>query len=688
MSSKAPIYDVVKEYGDDLTRLSSSPGWAVCVVRLGLPLSYSREKGKSVTTDVSQGAHLRGPNLIITSDCISLNVSGSKDSHTKTLVAELRQTDHNYLVEILPGDWVLAWMVHDETALEELLKRVKEANPDKPCNGFDDGFKFLGRVDGVRKRMHLDRSSGMKTSSVTMTAIGFRELDTQFFYDSYLSKNDDSTIGSWLTQVGLDLEVLFSVDIKKGEKNNSRKLIAALLDLLVGKGVKNNKVNAAEQEVQKNGQSQFGSLQATAGAGTTASGQEAPFSYLVPRVVGALMGKKAEDASKNGGIMSYADILETLMGVQTYNASAGGNESPGTLLNPTISSESWPARMYTGKDLLGSFLPVMPQFTNKPLWSVLQQFLNETINEMYTAMRVNPAGQVVPTLVVRQIPFTTEAFHDTSQDVVGAGPKPQAVDTTPFLTVPRWKLHPVMVNDLDIGRSDATRINFVHIYGQDANLSADGQVTFTQQLVSNPPSRDDLDIQRSGLRSYMTTVACTLRDQVGRTPGTWMALVADWTIGSQYTLNGTLSSVGIRAPICEGDNLEFDSVVYHIQSVSHHCMIEANGGKSWSTTVTLTNGMRSDGVSDVDSVKFPMYPGLKAADNTALDPGLSIDDKYDRTDPRVKDGDLVTPQPPGGTDNSREMTDDEFMQALAGVKAPEGPTFGPDSSGGGGLDDL
>jgi hypothetical protein len=67
--------------------------------------------------------------------------------------------------------------------------------------------------------------------------------------------------------------------------------------------------------------------------------------------------------------------------------------------------------MYTGTELLGTFLPVMPELTNKPLWSVLQQFLNPTVNEMYTCLRVNKDNRVVPTLVVRQIPFTTEAFQ-------------------------------------------------------------------------------------------------------------------------------------------------------------------------------------------------------------------------------------------------------------------------------------
>jgi hypothetical protein len=319
----------------------------------------------------------------------------------------------------------------------------------------------------------------------------------------------------------------------------------------------------------------------------------------------------------------------------------------------------------------------MPNFTNQPLWSVLQQFLNPTINEMYTCLRINPQGIVVPTMVVRQIPFTTEAFDATIQSTI----IPFAASTstplvTKFLALPRWRLHSAMVDHIDIGRSNATRTNFVHILGQDATSYE--QNTFSNQLVNNKPIRDDLDIQRSGLRPYMTTVAAVNKDNVGNTPSIWMALVADRMIGSQYTLNGTISSVGIRAPIAEGDNLEFDGVVYHIESVTHHASIGGNGERSFTTTLTLTNGIRSDGVTDTGpqgppgtssggsgggsgTPQFPIYPGFLPTDQTAHDPGINFDDTFDRTPPAVAQGDLVTPQPPGGPVKAINTSSDDDL---------------------------
>lgn len=670
--SRAPYYDLLQDFGDDPESASTSPHWVVAVVRLGLPLSFSRKEGKSVTTDVSQGARLRGPTLLLASDCFALTVTGDKDSHTKSLVAQLKQTDHNYLVEILPGDWVLAWMVADETKFLDLMARIARANPQDPCNKFDDGLKFVGRADSIRKRVSLSKDVGVKTTSVTLSAVGFRELDTQFYYNQYLSENDQSA-GTWLTKVGVNLDAVFGASLKDGQKNNSRALISTLLDLLVGKGVKGQKVNQAQVTVRQLGHEDAGSLQQTAGGGTLSDGTEAPFAYLVPRQVAALLGVTQQGVSKHGGITSYADILATLMGVQKYSENGDGKDQRSTLLPRLDDGQSTDNRMTTSSELLGTFIPVMPPFTNKPLWSVFQQFLNPAVNEMYTALRPNRAGRIMPTMVVRQIPFTTDAFDFA---MANQPPKPPYRDTrvevTRFLELPRWKLPSVIVQDVDVGRSDATRFNFVQVYGQDVNQAEN--VTFPQQTAVNPPVRDDLDIQRSGLRSYVTTIACAIRDTVGKTPSTWIALVADRLIGSQYTLNGSISTYGIQAPIAEGDNVEWEDTVYHIESLTHHCAVDGNGAKTWTTTITITNGMRSDGVSDTEAVggggssgsggssnDLPIYPGFRPEDNRVYDPGVSVDDKYERQAPSASQGDLADPNatPTNAPDNSEDMQPSE-----------------------------
>jgi hypothetical protein len=57
-------------------------------------------------------------------------------------------------------------------------------------------------------------------------------------------------------------------------------------------------------------------------------------------------------------------------------------------------------------------------------------------------------------------------------------------------------------------------------------------------------------------------------------------------------LNGTLECVGISEPIAVGDNLEFDSVVYHIEQIVHNASINPqNGMKTFRTTLSLSHGV-------------------------------------------------------------------------------------------------
>lgn len=675
----APTYDLVRDFaGPDadpktVVNVSTSPHWCLCVVRLGLPLSYSRREKKSITNDVSQSAKLRGPNLIIASDCVSLTVNGSKENHIKALSAELKNTDHNYLVEILPGDWVLAWMVNDETTFQNLLERIKKADPSDPCNQVGDGLKFIGRVDSVRKAVHLERSSGTKSAGISITAGGFRELDYSFYFEMSLGDQSlaSGSLGDWLARLNIDADALFAIDQKTGQKNNCGQMITALLDLIVGRGL-GNRVN----DIARSGQAGAANLQQFTGSGAGANG-EAPYAFLVPSAVGALLGMT--DASKPSQMLSYADTLTMVLGIQKYSGTTIP-QRPELAFVPDNSADSTINRIQTNDPLLGTFHPAVPDFANRPLWALLSQYLNPAINEMYTCLRINPQGRVVPTLVVRQLPFTTEAFPAADNAVDGGsfGPQGESITVTRFLDLPRWKMHDVLLNAYDIGRSDQSRVNFVHIYGQETSEVYGGPTT-AQQLVQNPPIRDDLDIMRSGFRPYMMTVPCATQDSVGQAPGVWMALAADHLIGSQYTLNGTVQCLGISAPICEGDNLEMDNTVFHIQSISHRCGISPDGTKNFQTTMTLINGMRANGNSDGADGEHPIYPGFQNWDNTTYDPGLSMADRYDRTPLQLKQGDLATTASHAAVANDSSVSVLDAIDPILDAEQTYGPEEAPSS---------
>ena len=647
-------YDLLQEFdrGPAPDLLSTNPHWIVAVIRFHQPLTLSRPKllsgSTSVSYDQDNGTVTKTKSILILDDCLSLSVTSSKDSHVWTLQAAMAGSK-NYLSEILPSDWVFAWIVNSEAKANDLKSRIKQF---QPCNAFDDGLKFIGRVQSIRKSLNIDPTTGLKMMRYQLQALGGREFDSMIFYDPQLAE-EEASIGQYLAKLGIALTSIFdaaSEDSARGEGGISgAKMISTLISLILGKGVP----------------ARFaapGGLQIAEGL---TSVEEAQYAYAVPHEVGELLGRPR--ASKHSGVYSFADIFDLLIGIQKYSSQEGNSvQSLAVFIPDGLVKDSVPEylrrdddvqpsnRWATPKDLKGTYQPRPVPLVNVPVWSVLDQFLNPTINEMYYTLRVNPEGRVVPTLVARQLPFSTPSAAGSMGN-----------DATGFLELPRWVAHPALVESFDVGRSDATHFNFVHVYGQaSAEMSGLGM---TEQIIRSPPIRDEQDIKRNGIHPYMETVSCSINDTVGG-PKVWMSLIADFLMGQQFTLNGTIAMRGISAPICPGDNLEFDDTVYHIETVAHLCSIDPLGHKSFTTALSLTHGLRSDSkqaqgrVPPSHSEDIPIatpafdpsalytdqttnatdvvthqavdngvnpdlyiYSGIAASDGTAHDPGLTVE---------------------------------------------------------------
>lgn len=657
MPSKAARYDIIREYQreikDDTTgvtdssHINFSASWAIAIIPLGQPVTYSRKTGKSVGSVVEGAFTRRAKPLIIIDDCVSMTINNPKRSHTKSLQATLKNSGVNYLNQdvVLPGDWIFAWCWNNNEDQAKVLKSVLDGGP---ANGFDDGLKFVGRVHNIRKQVRVN-ADGMRDSSYSLQAIGFEELDTQFFYDFALATavatSEKSEITSFMAQIGLDFSKLADAEQQRAGniKDNVSYLMETLVDIILGKGV-SSEVNVpseraidAQQQLNPSVALATDSLKLVPQAN-----REAPFAYLVPVSVASILGRDTSEKSKSG-VFGYADIMDTLIGAQQFESTTENsslNNNSGTfspkLFYPEIDSTSTKSRKRTNILLKGTFLPVNPSFVNRPLFQMLQQYLNSTINEMYTAMRTDENGAVVPTLVVRQIPFSTEAAAENPD-----------FPLTRFLSMPRWVIHPTMVSTLDVGRSNATRINMIHIYGDASTYGSND--TVTSQMVRNPPIYDQVDIQRSGIRARMQTVNCALEDEK-RTDGAriWMEAIADWTMGSQYTLNGTLQCCGIQSPIAEGDNIEFEGIAYHIESITHSCSIVGDGIKSFKTSLELSNGMPIDQGDAEVLVDFPRYPGFTNKKPTP-DGSLEQEFNFAPTTTTTGDAEILTSQDPGET---------------------------------------
>lgn len=593
-----PSFDLIQEFGisDPMAgeAICVDPYWIIVVMRTQYPLTYSRVAQTSFSRLYEDAVRLRGKPLIITDSCVQISTSNSKNSHLTNLEASLLPDDRlNYMSEILPGDWVFAWMMNDRATFDRVLKNLNEG---KPCNGFYDGLKFMGRVGGVRKLLAQDPSSGIRRVSYSLNAAGFTEFDATLFYEPHLAERIKN-LGEYWARITGQLNKMIDQNTQGIGVTDA---MLFFLDTLLGQGIPRNLGRGNDDP----------RLRAT-------TGLDAPYAYIVPASVGSIIGKT--DKSKPGGLLSAADLLEFVYGVQNYAeleisddqrqlmGEEGADASivqAGQIFNP-VGTRAGGSRRWTGVDLLGVFLPTIPQFTNKSVWTVLSQYLNPAANEMYTCLRVNPLGQVVPTLVVRQLPFSSEKA-------------PSDLPTTKYLELPRWKLHPHLVKRADVGRSDSLRMNFIHVYGDPGPIKND---IASRQIVAYPPIRDDLDIARSGLHPYQMTVQCAEKDILTGGPQKWMALLGDILMGQHLTLTGIIELVGIKSPICPGDNVEWDGVVFHVESVSHTCAITPAGFKSFSTTLSVSHGLSAEPSSD----ELSLYPGLAQDSMRAFEPGLTVE---------------------------------------------------------------
>ena len=204
---------------------------------------------QSDSGDLSKGASLRADlPLLISDDCLQLNISMSKNAETKSMNFTLKQTN----VNLFAGDLARRLghgvdPVNNRTDYESLLSRIPDIATGKTkdtngktvsANNFNDGLKFVGRIDDVYKDITIDPQSGTKMSSFAVKCTGFQEMETYMYYDYALATSDaqGGNFG-WMARFGVSTDALFGKQSEDGiEPNNINNIIPILLDLVLGKG--------------------------------------------------------------------------------------------------------------------------------------------------------------------------------------------------------------------------------------------------------------------------------------------------------------------------------------------------------------------------------------------------------------------------------------------------------------------
>lgn len=559
-----------------------APFWLAAFIPFSYRDTYNRNPAHPGSLDELQGqpnaAVSEKPMIVVDSDCIVWNTSTSKDSHISSCGLTIEFTDTDYRTVIAPEDWMFFWAFDNYADYTDLKDRLTSTTKQR-VNRFNDGLKFIGRVQSVIRDLIRNPQSGLHQVAFDVQGAGFTEFDSTIYYNEAIARKYPSLL-ALMADFGTAANE-FIVNGSIDANDAIPKLFRICLGL--GPGASTKALATTDMQASPND------------------------TFLVPPTVAKMLLSDNDAQAKPVGV-TYADLVKQFIGVQQFTGSAflDLDEEDASQVSPDaavwrgfIPDYSMPVsnRTYLSPKLLtGDFLPLTLQFNKVSVWSLLKTYLNEPINEMYTCLRIDESGHVVPTLVCRQIPFS-------SNEYINAGNI-----ATSYLTLPRWEIDQALILQERTGRSNAQRFNYCQVLGISP---LEGATAGNQQInaVNNPPIVDDADVRRAGLRMYTAQAGAKViptQFSNDENPGsTWSKLMADMLFGSHLKYSGTVLLKGVQAPICEGDNCVIDGVIYHIERIQHSGSIGADGRKDFTTTLSLSNGISTESNDD-----FVVYPDL------------------------------------------------------------------------------
>lgn len=597
----------------------TSPFWFVVIV----PFSYVKTADKGKIADLENGigdvsafsgddAIQNDPPFLLTNQVINWQTKSSKSSPTIMASFRVAPGKYDWARITHAGDWVMLWAFDSFPDYQRELARVSEIIKGQQ-RGFDfvveqriqdsvgggasdSGLKFLGRMNSPRRHRSVDPGTGRIEVGYNITAQGFGEFLSQMvFHPSFNDKNaveKDSSLSA-LSQIGRELYLYASEHNSLGTAAWQTYIIDAFLGEGASKRARDKNDPLGDHSLFKNNR------------------------YMIPPVVLGLIGKESIAPEP-----VYARLLDCFMGIQA----------------PSDDYE-----LKSAGELTGSFPPSLAQFQNASCWQILDTFSHKPINEMFVTLRAGSDGVILPTYVIRQSPFTSQEFQR------GSG-----ILCTSFVDLPRWVIDPAMVMSEDLGASDSYRTNYTATTGvveADDNRSSGKDI----KEAKSPPVFCSADVLRNGIRirADQTNSLVTNNNwaanysKAPKIPDTKKnginKFMADIHIDMHLKWSGTLTLKGVQQPICIGDNLEYDGVLYHIEDVSHMGYIETGTGrKHFTTTLLLSSGISVQ--SDEEGIT--VYPHEAIEDHSHSHGNLNFESRKD-----VVDTEFINDKPKTGSEH-------------------------------------
>lgn len=518
--------------------------------------------GVNNNSSTGKGLGTREKPYAIHSDILNIAFINTKAQLTPTFTATLTMGDINYVTAIHPGDFAFLNMVNFQTKSVEIASRAVNL---EHINGAEDGFCGVFKIQTVRQVLSTD-ANGTKTYLCQIAASGFTEFNNILCFNP--------SIAAAFAQKGQDLSQFYVGDYFSERLKSVTSIHETIQDIMVVLIGESRKHDAKTEN--------YGNKH-----------------FKLPANVGKLLGRS--------GIQYASEMYNYVTGVWANNNASDGF-FPGFSSGSARGGNSVVSNFFqTTTPIQGDALIGLDDWNNVTAWSIIQQYINSAVNEIYTCYRVSPDDEtkVMPTVVIRQKPFTSPDFEE------------QGMPITRFLDLPRWVLNPDLVFSSVLGFEEAARINFVQCYTR--RIAANAKDDHAAQIELGNFFYDTADIQRNGLKPYVISSNFDFqnkgKDQFRAAP--WARLNADWVIGAHLKAAGTIDCAGIEDPVCVGDNLAYDGTVYHIETVAKNMQIGMDGKLRFTTSFKVSYGV--DETIGGDSNSYPEMEDLDSQINRVND---------------------------------------------------------------------
>lgn len=620
-----------------------SPSWLVII----LPFE---EPAASYNPDLNQAMKTK-PAIVIQNDAISISVSRPKNSFAKTASVSVKLTDTNYQNACSTGDWIFIWMSDYQEDIDRLVSIFYGASRGS-LNDWESGLKFAGRIidigagesvasggtyvqtQNIQAQMFVELASSLYYTFIRQSIVNFAvatpsgaesQTDTAPIEQQFNERNIRAALGNTSKN--------FLQMFQLGTATRPDEIISNLIVLTMGVTASQNLANRPEMPL-----------------GTPND------AIMIPSEVARIFGRPQKKYLWENYLIQLGMQKYSNRGTSVWEKFQPDVDSSKLDRGDIRNTVFW----YSPVRLKGVTPYYPPQWNNTSIWNVWSQYLHNELNEMFTCLRINANNQIVPTIVVREQPWSTGLFNylqngrpmdnvrttgekverkttksikqekETTKEIIPSFTPSQKdnVNRTFFHNLPRWRIDESMIYSVDVSVSEGQRCNFVQFWARAASLEQLGVDASTPdnfmygQLGQGNFIIDEKDIRRNGLRAQIFESSFggveitgsqigndetpkTDKNSVSWTSGPlWARMKADWLFNGHLKLSGSANLQGIREPICEGDNIEIKGILYHIEGLSFNCSISPNGTKHFAAQASLSNGMVA---SSLNETTAPLY---------------------------------------------------------------------------------